>query len=104
MLSSVHHSDQVNRCLCPIAGFIDFIVQPTMTVLGDMLERIVRSMEQESRCKGTKAEGTGRGTGKQEKKTLNTLTTFHKSSQWSEQCITAIPQYGLMYYDTLYSR
>ena len=32
-------------CLSAFAGFIDFIVAPTMTVLGDVLEAIFRSLE-----------------------------------------------------------
>ena len=34
------------------AGFIDFIVAPTMTVLGDVLEAIFRSLEAANRTPG----------------------------------------------------
>ena len=41
------------RCnVLSLAGFIDFIVAPTMTVLGDVLEAIFRSLEAANRTPG----------------------------------------------------
>ena len=39
--------------LIRFAGFIDFIVAPTMTVLGDVLEAIFRSLEAANRTPGS---------------------------------------------------
>ena len=41
--------------LIPFAGFIDFIVAPTMTVLGDVLEAIFRSLEAANRTPGSES-------------------------------------------------
>ena len=41
--------------LIPLAGFIDFIVAPTMTVLGDVLEAIFRSLEAANRTPGSES-------------------------------------------------
>ena len=43
--------------LTPFAGFIDFIVAPTMTVLGDVLEAIFRSLEAANRTPGSESAG-----------------------------------------------
>ena len=44
------------------AGFIDFIVDPSMQVLGDMLERIVQSSAQQSQSGSTSDTAAAAGT------------------------------------------
>jgi len=38
----------INRVNIFVAGFIDFIVDPSMQVMGDMLERVVQSSAQQA--------------------------------------------------------
>ena len=43
------------------AGFIDFIVDPSMQVLGDMLERIIQTSAQQSQTSSTDRHAGGDG-------------------------------------------
>ena len=47
--------------LIRFAGFIDFIVAPTMTVLGDVLEAIFRSLEAANRTPAGSESTAGHG-------------------------------------------